>query len=69
MRAFGADFPHQAEQIRHKAFYLASPKGNDAQRLPFRARVPLWPGLNTILVVAREKGEVMGFRRLVVHRP
>lgn len=60
---------HEAGEVRHKAFYAASPKGAPARRLPFKAQVPLWPGLNTILVVAREKGEVMGFRRLMVLRP
>jgi carboxyl-terminal processing protease len=60
---------HDAGEIRHKAYYTAAPKGEAYRRLPFSAKVPLWPGLNNILVVAREKGEVMGFQRLVVLRP
>ncbi len=58
-----------ASQIRHKAYYLASPQGTQTRRLPFAARVPLWPGLNTILVVARENGQVMGVKRLLVLKP
>ncbi|MFH2005663.1 MAG: MXAN_5808 family serine peptidase [bacterium] len=60
---------YDAAQVRHKAYYLASPQGATTRQLPFAARVPLWPGLNTILVVARENGEVMGFERLLVLKP
>ncbi len=56
-----------AQQVRHKVFYAASPKGG--KRLPFKARVPLWSGVNRILIVARENGEVMGYRRILVTRP
>lgn len=38
-------------------------------QLPFRADVPLWKGLNEILVVVRGAGGVLGLRRLVVLRP
>ncbi len=60
---------YDAEQIRNKVFYKAAPHGQTIHRLSFKSRVPLWKGLNTILIVARENGEVMGFKRVVVLRP
>lgn len=60
---------YDAKQVRHKAYYAATPRGKKTLVLPFRVRVPLWPGVNRILVVARENGEVMGFRRILVTKP
>ncbi len=60
---------YDAKQVRHKAYYTAAPRGTKIRKLPFKVRVPLWPGVNRILVVARENGEVMGFRRIMVTKP
>jgi hypothetical protein len=60
---------YDAKQVRHKAYYVAAPRGKSTRVLPFKVRVPLWPGVNRILVVARENGEVMGFRRILVTKP
>jgi len=57
---------YDAKQVRHKAYYNAAPRGKKTRVLPFRVRVPLWPGVNRILVVARENGEVMGFQQILV---
>jgi carboxyl-terminal processing protease len=58
-----------AKQVRHKAYYTAAARGTRIRKLPFKVRVPLWSGVNRILVVARENGEVMGFRRILVTKP
>jgi len=58
-----------AKKVRHKAYYAASPRRTKTRVLPFKVRVPLWPGVNRILIVARENDEVMGFRRILVTRP
>ncbi len=58
-----------ARQVRHKAYYAAAPRGKKTLKLSFKARVPLWSGVNRILVVARENGEVMGFKRILVTKP
>lgn len=60
---------YHAKQVRHKAYYTAAPRGTKTRVLPFKVRVPLWSGVNRILVVARENGEVMGFRRILVTKP
>jgi carboxyl-terminal processing protease len=60
---------YDAQQVRFKAYYAAAPHGHKTRVMPFKARVPLWPGVNQILVVARGNGEVMGFRRILVTRP
>jgi hypothetical protein len=59
----------EAEKFRQKQYYTSAPRGERQARLPFRATVPLWPGLNTVLVVARERGEVLGYHRLMVFAP
>jgi carboxyl-terminal processing protease len=53
---------------RHKVFYLSNRNGADTRRLTFDAPLPLEPGSNTVLVVARESGEVVARRILVVRR-
>jgi carboxyl-terminal processing protease len=59
----------EAEKFRQKQYYTSAPKGERRARLSFRATVPLWPGLNSVLVVARERGEVLGYQRLMVLSP
>jgi hypothetical protein len=68
---------YDAKQIRRKVHYQAAGAASKAkpsrrpypERMAFQAEVPLWKGLNIVLVVARENEEVMGMRRLVVLRP
>jgi len=60
---------YDAKQIRRKVHYQAAGSGAQPKRMTFETEVPLWKGLNTVLVVARENEEVMGMRRLVVLRP
>jgi hypothetical protein len=51
---------------RHKVFYLSNREGSDERRLNFAARLPLEPGSNFILVVARESNDVVARRVLIV---
>ena len=53
---------------RRKVFYLSNREGSDLRRLAFDAPLPLETGSNTILVVARESGDVVARRVLVVRR-
>ncbi len=52
-----------------KVFYLSNREGRDPHRMTFDARLPLEPGSNPVLVVARESGEVVARRVLVVRSP
>ena len=53
---------------RRKVFYLSNREGRDPRRLSFDTNLPLEPGSNVVLVVARESGDVVARRVMVVRR-
>lgn len=53
---------------RRKVFYLSNREGADPRRMAFNARLPLEPGSNTILIVARESGDVFARRIMIIRR-
>jgi carboxyl-terminal processing protease len=53
---------------RRKVFYLSNREGRDLRRLSFDARLPLEEGSNFVLVVARESGDVVARRIMVIRR-
>jgi carboxyl-terminal processing protease len=52
----------------HKVFYESNPPGSSPQELAFDAEIPLRPGLNTIMVAAREDANTVTRRYFVVRR-
>jgi len=53
---------------RRKMFYLSNRGGEDQTRTSFNAELPLEPGSNYLLIVARESGDVVARRILIVRR-
>lgn len=53
---------------RRKVFYLSNRGGRDERRLEFDATLPLEPGSNFVLLVARESSDVVARRILIVRR-
>ena len=51
-----------------KVFYQSNRKGSDAKRLPFALDAELQPGINPIIVVARENEDTITQHRMVVRR-
>jgi carboxyl-terminal processing protease len=51
-----------------KVFYLSNREGTDPRRLAFDVPLPLEPGSNAVLVVARESSDVVARRVLVLRR-
>jgi carboxyl-terminal processing protease len=52
----------------HKVFYESNPPGSSSKELAFNAEIPLRPGLNTIMVAAREDANTVTRRYFVVRR-
>jgi carboxyl-terminal processing protease len=53
---------------RRKVFYLSNRGGRDQHRLAFDATLPLEPGSNFVLVVARENSDVVARRIMIIRR-
>jgi carboxyl-terminal processing protease len=51
-----------------KVFYKSNRNGQDPKKLDFDADVPLWPGENYVVIVARENPQVQSRQTLVVLR-
>jgi len=51
-----------------KLFYKSNRDGADPKRMPFEYEAPLLPGMNAIIVVARENADTVTRRVLVVRR-
>ena len=51
-----------------KVFYRSNRGGKNDKQLDFQADVPLWPGSNQIMVVARENTDVRAVRMMYVYR-
>ena len=52
----------------HKVFYESNQSSSDPRQLAFDAEVPLHPGINTIMVAAREDAVTVTRRYFVVRR-
>jgi len=51
-----------------KVFYQSNRKGQDSKRLPFSLDAELQPGINPIIVVARENEDTVTQYRMVVRK-
>jgi carboxyl-terminal processing protease len=51
-----------------KVYYQSNRRGGDGKKLTFKASVPLWPGSNQIVVVARENADVKTVTTSFVYR-
>ena len=51
-----------------KVFYKSNRGGKDGKALDFSAELPLWPGSNTVIVVARSSAEVRTTKTEVIYR-
>jgi carboxyl-terminal processing protease len=51
-----------------KVFYQSNRGGKDGKVLDFAAEIPLWPGSNTVTVVARSSAEVRTTKTEVIYR-
>jgi carboxyl-terminal processing protease len=60
---------NQAAKIEsRKVFYRSNRGGKDGKALDFAAELPLWPGSNTVTVVARSSSEVRTTKTEVIYR-
>ena len=57
-----------AKVDRRKVFYRSNRGGKDSKALEFAAEIPLWPGSNTVEVVARSSTEVRTQKTEVIYR-
>ena len=60
---------NRTAKIDHrKVFYRSNRKSQSPQSLSYEAEIPLWPGANTVTVVARQSAQVQSAQVLIVDR-
>lgn len=60
---------NRTAKIDHrKVFYQSNRKGSDPKKLAFDGTIPLWPGANTVAIVARESNQVQSQQTLIIER-
>jgi carboxyl-terminal processing protease len=63
---FVSNFADKVEN--KKVFYKSNRKGKAENTLDFATEIPLWPGTNRVMVVARENDEVRTTKTIYVLR-
>ena len=60
---------NRTAKIDHrKVYYRSNRKGPKPGALNFEADIPVWPGVNTVTVVARQSNQVQSQQTLIVDR-